>query len=489
MSAQVIDPPPDLADWSRLVGKFLDAVVERFGAAEVARWWFEVWNEPNMPPFWGGSFERYLDLYRATSDAVSMSGFAVRLGGPVIAYTPEEGPALIERFLRFLSAEPHVKCDFISYHRKGAWSDAEGEPDLQRLVAAAQATADAVLRWVPERAGKLAIVNDEADMKVGFDQPYRPRVTAQFPSWLAGSMIAHDGLRQRYARHRMEFIAASDDANAQLARASFDGRRMLMTPLSSDPVDQVKLPVFGFYELLRFLGDRRGTSGTTQDGVSHLVTVGTDRIAVLFTRYRDAGIVRLDCVVHDVPWPRVNVVQFRIDDARTNALKGAPDPARMRLAQELGVLVPLRSGLRVRGTVRERVPLGSFATALVWITPYREARPATPLWLEASRDGGNVVLRWTPDRTGSFYTYEVTRTRESVVVISPDPLRAAMWIDTAATDGPLTYTVRAITASGGASRPARTGRVPAHRRPRPASRPRPPARPAGRRSAARCSSS
>ncbi len=384
---------------------------------------------------------------------MSTSGLAVRLGGPVVAYSPEEGPALIERFVRFLADEPRIKCDFISYHRKGAWSDAEGKPDLQRLVAAAQATADAVLRWVPERAEKLAIVNDEADMKVGFDQPYRPRITAQFPSWLAASMIAHDGLRQR---HRLSFVAAADDANAQLARAPFDGRRMLMTPLSPAPADQLKLPVLGFYELLRCLGERRGKGGTAPDGVSHLVTVGTNEIAVLFTRYRDTGVVALDCVVGHIPWPRVNLVQFRIDDAHTDAARGAPDPARMRLAQELGVLAPPRSGLHVRDALRERVPLGPFATALVWITPYRDAPPATPSWLEASREGGNVVLRWTPDRTPGLYTYEVSRTRagKRAIAISPAPLRSAMWIDTAVPDEPLGYTVRTVSASGVASRPA-----------------------------------
>ena len=152
------------------------------------------------------------------------------------------------------------------------------------------------------------------------------------------------------------------------------------------------------------------------------------------------------------------MVQFRIDEAHANAMAGMPDPRRMRFAQELGVLQPVRSGLRIAGTVRERVPLGPFATALVWITPYRTAVPATPTWLEASREGGNVVLRWTPDRTASFYSYEVSRTAagDRPVSITPDPLRAAMWIDTAAPDAPLRYTIRTVSASGVRSRPARS---------------------------------
>src|SRR3954451_5230520 len=86
-------PPPSWVRWQALVRGFLDACGARFGAREVARWWFEVWNEPNMQPFWQGSFDQYVDLYRATSDAVRASGHRIRLGGPVLAYMPGEGRA------------------------------------------------------------------------------------------------------------------------------------------------------------------------------------------------------------------------------------------------------------------------------------------------------------------------------------------------------------------------------------------------------------
>lgn len=101
-------PPPNLQRWQHLVKAFLTGAAARFGAGEMARWWFEVWNEPNMPPFWDSSFDRYLELYRATSDTVLATGLRIRLGGPVVAYMPDEGAALIERFLTFLHDEPQV---------------------------------------------------------------------------------------------------------------------------------------------------------------------------------------------------------------------------------------------------------------------------------------------------------------------------------------------------------------------------------------------
>ncbi|MBV9522534.1 MAG: hypothetical protein JO010_07060, partial [Alphaproteobacteria bacterium] len=164
VSPSPIEPPRAFDRWQELLAAFFDRLVDRFGAAAVASWWFEVWNEPNMPPFWRGSFAQYLDLYRATSEAVRASGHRIRLGGPAIAYIPPEGAALIERFLGFLAAEPRVRCDFVSLHRKGIWTGEEAEPLIERLAAAAEDTARAVLRIVPDRARFLAIVNDEADM-------------------------------------------------------------------------------------------------------------------------------------------------------------------------------------------------------------------------------------------------------------------------------------------------------------------------------------
>jgi hypothetical protein len=117
-------PPASFEHWQSLIRGFLDqlAADPRFGASALRHWWFEVWNEPNISAFWKGSFSQYLDLYRATSEAVLASGLDVKLGGPAIAYQPAEDsntPALLmQTFLRLLSNEPQVKCDFISFHCK-----------------------------------------------------------------------------------------------------------------------------------------------------------------------------------------------------------------------------------------------------------------------------------------------------------------------------------------------------------------------------------
>ena len=53
-------PPTSFDDWQALVRDVLNALVAdpRFGLDAIRTWWFEVWNEPNIPVFWQDSFDR-----------------------------------------------------------------------------------------------------------------------------------------------------------------------------------------------------------------------------------------------------------------------------------------------------------------------------------------------------------------------------------------------------------------------------------------------
>jgi hypothetical protein len=79
--------------------------------------------------------------------------------------------------------------------------------------------------------------------------------------------------------------------------------------------------------------------------------------------------------------------------------------------------------------------------------------PAAPEWIETTVEDGNVLLRWTPNREPFFYTYEVFLIERDGAGkrLAPEPLRAALWIDTAPPGGMRVYAVRAVSASGVAS--------------------------------------
>jgi xylan 1,4-beta-xylosidase len=463
ISPSPIVSPVDLGGWQTLVRRFVDAAALRFGEAELARWSFEVWNEPNLPQFWRSGFDAYLELYRATAAAMRGSQHRSRLGGPAIAWMPGVGPALMERFLLFLHDEPDLPCDFLSFHRKGVWLDGEGEPRITRLVEAAETTARLALRLVPERCARgLLIINNEADMRVGFQHPYEPRLSERFPSWLAALMADHAELSLR--PHGLRFAAAADNANQHLVREPFDGRRALMTPSAANrPADLIKLPVFAFYEMLRLLGGRIASAGQPRPGIHQLVTADDDRIAVLVTHHsedRSAAAASIVLELSDITWRRVNLAMFRIDGSRSNAFaangRRMPSPPlpphatrRLRQAAELAEAAPARRGIVVEGC-RLRVPLAlePFATVLVSVTPWDPAPPASPRWIEARMEDGDAVLRWTPNAEPGLYGYELLRL-DPARRVAPLPLRAAMWVDTAPpVKAALRYAVRAISASG-----------------------------------------
>jgi hypothetical protein len=471
-------PPPSFEHWQSLIRGFLNqlAADPRFGASAIRHWWFEVWNEPNISAFWKGSFAQYLDLYRATSEAVLASGLDIKLGGPAIAYQPVEDPnapaLLMQTFLRFLSGEPEVKCDFISLHRKGATFGPD-QPEIQRLIGAAEETANMALAIDAARFKGIAIVNNEADMKVGFDIPFEPRMNERFPAWLSGVVIGYDALSSRFSAADLRFLAASDNANQHLIRATFDGRRSIMTRASASTRDLFKVPVYNFYEILRLLGEEHGTLVTGSEHyfpnseLFHAITVATSHISSIFSIHpRESSETprtwTLEYRLTDIPWRRVNIARFQIDEVRSNAYTAAggtlsiPFPAatmarQIRLAQELTVFAPIRRDLALtRGEFRGTLTIDPFTVAVYWITPFIQDSPVDPSWVETTVEEGHVILRWKPNHEPFFYSYEVylMKNGEPAELLSPVPLRAAIWVDTTPPKGMRVYGVRAVSASG-----------------------------------------
>jgi xylan 1,4-beta-xylosidase len=117
-------PPKDYAKWGGLSYQWTRHCVEKYGRAEVEKWYWEVWNEPNIS-YWHGSRADYFKLYDYAVDGVRRALPTARVGGPETAGGPGGG------FLReFLAHCAHgANCvtgkigsplDFVSFHAKGS---------------------------------------------------------------------------------------------------------------------------------------------------------------------------------------------------------------------------------------------------------------------------------------------------------------------------------------------------------------------------------
>src|SRR4051794_32588209 len=79
-------PPRDYARWAELIHEWVRHSVELYGREEVERWYWEVWNEPNIL-YWRGTPEEYHKLYDYSVDAVKRALPGARVGGPHVAGT------------------------------------------------------------------------------------------------------------------------------------------------------------------------------------------------------------------------------------------------------------------------------------------------------------------------------------------------------------------------------------------------------------------
>jgi xylan 1,4-beta-xylosidase len=120
-------PQPEA--WNALIEAFVRHVRERYGAEEVRRWYFEVWNEPNLADFWEGADQQaYFDLYARTARTIKAIDPQLRVGGPATA-----GADWIPEFLAFVAAN-QVPIDFVTTHSygvDGGFLDEQGKEDTK----------------------------------------------------------------------------------------------------------------------------------------------------------------------------------------------------------------------------------------------------------------------------------------------------------------------------------------------------------------------
>jgi xylan 1,4-beta-xylosidase len=108
---QIVSPPKDYKKWDDLIRALGQHLVDRYGLNEVAQWYFEVWNEPNID-FWSGDPKQatYFELYDHTARALKAVSPRLRVGGPATS-----SAHWVDAFIQHAAAQ-NVPTDFISSH-------------------------------------------------------------------------------------------------------------------------------------------------------------------------------------------------------------------------------------------------------------------------------------------------------------------------------------------------------------------------------------
>jgi len=126
--------PPDFDKWARVALGIARHYTEGWadGIENAVEYW-EIWNEPELGDrMWSGTFEEYLDLYRAAATTFKRHNPNLKVGG--FAATCAESPQ-VEQFLAYCR-EHDVPLDFYSWHYYASHPDrfVRGAAAVQRLL-------------------------------------------------------------------------------------------------------------------------------------------------------------------------------------------------------------------------------------------------------------------------------------------------------------------------------------------------------------------
>lgn len=304
-------PPRDYARWAELIYRWIRHNVERYGPAEVERWYFEVWNEPNLAFYWRGTPEEFYRLHDFAIDAVRRALPGARVGGPDVAGS---GGTFLEGFLRhitqgtnYATGKVGTPSDFLSFHAKGQPTEWEGHVrmDIARQLKTAE-EAFAMIASVPPLAQRPIIIgeNDPEGCAACTGPQNAYRNDTMYSSYTAA---LYPRLWELARRRNVKLDGALTWSFTFVEAPWFAGYRQLST-------NGVDLPVLNAFRLFARLGDRQLT--TTSSGQMPLAQLlsdgvrGAPDVGVLATRVGDGGALEV-LLWHyrddDVPGPDAEV--------------------------------------------------------------------------------------------------------------------------------------------------------------------------------------
>ena len=379
-------PPKDYAKWGELVYQWAKHCVDKYGRAEVEKWYWEVWNESNIgsetaPGYWRGKPEDLRKLHDFAIDGVRRALPAAKVGGPDAAGSGGQFTrAFLQHCLRgtnYATGETGTPIDFISFHAKGApaYVNDEGRPTRtnghQRMGIANQLrTIDDGFRIVasfPELKDKPIVIG-ESDPD-GCAACQGPQLSYRNGTMYSSYTAASFGREQQLAdKHGVNLEGALTWAFEFEDQPLFAGFRVLAT-------GGIDLPVLNVFRMFSKMSGQRvaiesdgampldaiiSTGVRDRADVSGLASLDGNKLCVMVWHYHDDDLpgptanVELQCSGLPVAAGEAKLQEYRIDHDHTNPFivwqsmgsPKAPTPeqyAAIEKAGQLGEMSPAKS--------------------------------------------------------------------------------------------------------------------------------------------------
>jgi len=397
-------PPKDYDKWRELIAAWARHSVERYGAREVASWYWEVWNEPDIG-YWHGTPEEYQKLYDYAADGLKRALPDARIGGPTItgpngARTQEFLRAFLEHCLRgtnYATGKIGAPLDYITFHAKGAPRvvDSHVRMGISNQLGAID-NGFRIVASFPELRGTPIVIGESdpegcAACSVRTNPENAYRNGTMYSSYTAAQIARTYELADL---HKVNLRGAVTWAFEFEDQPYFAGFRDLAT-------NGIDKPVLNVFRMLgQMTGDRirAESSGAVpleairDRGVREAADVGaiasrSDRdVAVLIWHYHDddlaAAPAAIELSIDGLPDDTVTVTHDRVDADHGNAYEAwkrmgspaAPTPQQYSELERAAHLVALEAPRRLRvanGQVRLSFPLPRQGVSLVRLTRQR----------------------------------------------------------------------------------------------------------------------
>ena len=336
-------PPKDPKQWGELVHRWVKHCVEKYGRDEVASWWWEVWNEPDIG-YWQGTPEQYFELYDHAADAVKRALPAIRIGGPTTTGPKSEKAAKFLRdFLQhvvsgknYATGKTGSPLDYISFHAKGRPKFIENRVQMGSEFQMSDFDAGFAIVASFPTLKRLPIIIGESDPEgcaacsVRFHPQNGYRNGTMYSSYTAATFARKHELA---AKHGVNFEGAVTWAFEFEGQPYFDGFRDLATNGLDKPVLNVfrmfgmmsgqRLPVqsSGAVTLVDMV--KAGVKG--QADINAFASRAERAIHVMAWNYHDDDLPAAPAAVQTsvtgipITAKRVQVKHYRIDESHSNS--------------------------------------------------------------------------------------------------------------------------------------------------------------------------
>ena len=357
-------PPKDYVKWGELCYQWAAHCAKRYGNSEAERWWWEVWNEPNIS-YWKGTPEEFNKLYDFSVAGVRRALPRARVGGPETAGGP--GGMYLHNFLEhclhgtnYVTGKLGTPLDFVSFHAKGNPNFVDGH--VRMGIANQLGDIDggfATVASFPELKNTPIVIgeSDPEGCAACQGNQLNYRNGTMYSSYTAASFARKYELADKYG---VNFQGALTWAFEFEDQPYFAGFRAL----ASNGLD---LPVLNVFRMFGKMGGQRllvtssGDSGVetirktgvrTKPDVSALASLEGRTLCVLAWHYHDDDLpgpdASLDVNVTGLPWRNGTgtIAEFRIDREHSNSFEAwkrmgtppLPSPAQYAILESAGKL-------------------------------------------------------------------------------------------------------------------------------------------------------